>query len=296
MHRNPPENAFDPQEWKDFFHDSFEGAHATAITVGVDNDLLVRYLVQRRENLRLIEMKVDPGTPLDTLTIARIAADEERARSIFGRFLAYLLPGIPEHFAKMVVATAKIQGLAQRNHPVSSIFVTFETEAAQRRVLSALNVGKYATNHQNRDAVSDPKYLFKGTVLRVVEPEEPSSIRWQDLNEKRSDRLKQQAFTIFATLTAIVIIALIVRAVNDWDVRASAFAIAIFNVSFPMFAKALTNIEAHASEGNKQRSLYFKVALFRWGKFCILFTLWPVVSTSLFAFAQVSFVYYRTVQ
>ena len=76
---NPPGDATDPQEWHDFFRQAF-GAHVTACTVAVDNDLLVRSLVERREKLRQIEMMVEPGTSMDTLTLAGIAANLERRR------------------------------------------------------------------------------------------------------------------------------------------------------------------------------------------------------------------------
>jgi hypothetical protein len=47
-----------------------------------------------------------------------------------------------------------------------------------------------------------------------------------------------------------------------------------------MFAKILTDIEAHSSEGGKQRSLYFKIALFRWVNTAVIFTIiTPFTST-----------------
>jgi hypothetical protein len=40
-----------------------------------------------------------------------------------------------------------------------------------------------------------------------------------------------------------------------------------------MFAKALTGLEAHATEGSKQTSLYFKIAAFRWVNTAIVITI-----------------------
>ena len=74
---NPPHDPYDPQLWKDFFHDIFDGAHATACTIGVTNDLLVSLGIYP-ENWRLIETKVKPETPSDTLTLARLAAEKGR--------------------------------------------------------------------------------------------------------------------------------------------------------------------------------------------------------------------------
>mmetsp|Transcript_1802 Transcript_1802/g.3646 ORF Transcript_1802/g.3646 Transcript_1802/m.3646 type:complete len:736 (-) Transcript_1802:1158-3365(-) len=272
--RNPPKRAHDPKLWKDWFHDNFDGAHVTACTIGVDNDLLVQALVTRRENLRMIEMKVAPGTPLDTLTIAKLAAEEEKKRNSIDRIVAMIIPGIPEHLSKVVVATAKIQGLAQQDHDVSNVFITFETEAEQRRVLEALSVGKRNVRKQNKRVLADPeRHLFQGRVLHVMEPEEPSTVRWKDLNAPRLLRRKQQLLTMLVTIVAIICISLIVRAVNKADVRFSATTIAVFNISFPALAKALTNMESHASESGVQRSLYLKVALARWINTAVIVTI-----------------------
>ena len=257
---NPPGDATDPEEWRKFFFDQFDGAQVTACTVAVDNDLLVRSLVERREKLGQIQMMVEPGTSLDQLTLAGIAAKEERERRMLGRWMAALSPGVPELFARVVVLNAKVQGLAQQDYPATNVFVTFETEATQRRVLAALTVGSMKARRNVKSSVAE-KHLFRGEhVLAVKEPDEPNTVRWQDLNEKFKDRLKQQALTLFATSVAIICIALIVRVCNKANVTFSAYAIAIFNSVFPMFAKMLTDTEAHSSEGGKQRSLYLKIA------------------------------------
>jgi Calcium-activated chloride channel len=270
---NPPGDATHPQEWHDFFREAFDGAHVTCCTVAVDNDLLVRSLVERREKLRQIEMMLQPGTSLDTLTLAGIAAKEERERRFWGTLKAYFVAGIPELFARVTVLTAKVQGLAQQDYPASNVFVTFETEAAQRAVLTALNLGSLDIKRNNTLAVN-PKHLFRGKhVLKVTEPDEPNTVRWQDLNEKWKERLKQQMLTTVATLVAIVCIAFLIKVLNKAAVGSTAFTIAAFNSVFPMFAKMLTDFEAHSSEGGKQRSLYFKIALFRWVNTAVVFTI-----------------------
>lgn len=271
--QNPPPDATDPQEWKQYFDTTFQ-THVTACTVAVDNDLLVRSLVERREILRKIEMSIEPGTAMDRLTLAGIAARDEQNRSAFKAFLAKLLPGLPELFARLVVLTAKVQGLAQQDYPATNIFVTFETESDQRRVLAALvNSSAIDRVSNNTKVAKDPKHLFRGTkLLSVAEPDEPSTIRWQDLNETAKERAKQQTLTLMATLVAIILIAFLVQFCNSKSVTFSAFAIAIFNALFPMFAKWINSFEAHASAGGVQRSLYCKIALFRWcvKRFCSL--------------------------
>ena len=263
--KNPPADAYDPEEWRTFFFENFGGTSVTACTVGVDNDLLVASLVERREKLKLIEMTVEPGTSLDTLTLASLAAKEEKERRLFGRLLAKFHPTIPEWVARVVVLTSKVQGLAQQSAPVTNVFVTFETEADQRKVLDALI---------NHDMPGKAKVLFRGEhLLHAKEPDEPSTIRWQDLNVTVGDKLKQQSITALTSLLIIIAVAFIVRIANDVNVIFSAFAISIFNVLFPPFAHFITEFESHESEGKKQRSLYFKIALFRWINTAVVITL-----------------------
>jgi len=262
---NPPSDATDPEEWRAYFRDCHGGAQVTACTVGVDNDLLVRYLVERRVLLRKIEMMVEPGTSLDKLTLANLAAKEERSRKVLGRLMALFVPGVPEMFSRFVVVTAKLQGLAQQEYPATNVFVTFETETDQRRVLAALNYAPLDTLRNNKSAVLESGHLFRGErLLAVREPDEPNTIRWEDLNVKLKDRMKQQFLTLVATLGGIALVAFVIRLCHNANLTFSAFAIAIFNVLFPMFAKALNSLESHPSEGSKQRSLYLKIALFRW--------------------------------
>ena len=141
----------------------------------------------------MLELLVEPGTKLDIVTLAGIAAAKERERTLLQNVLAMIAPGIPEIFARMAVLTAKIQGLAQQDYPVTNVFITFETEADQRRVLEKLSVGQAAVDTNRQSSVRDANYLFRGfRVLSVHEPEEPDSIRWEDLNVGFLDRVKQQ--------------------------------------------------------------------------------------------------------
>ena len=116
---NPPEDATDPEEWKEFFKNAFD-AHVTGCTVAVDNDVLVHTLRERRETMRMLELLLEPGTKLDIVTLAGIAAAEERKRTALQRLLAFVSPGLPEIFSRLAVLTAKVQGLAQQDYPVTN--------------------------------------------------------------------------------------------------------------------------------------------------------------------------------
>ena len=319
--RNPPGNANDPNEWRNFFKDNHfpstsddnggggrntttatEGVRVTCCTVAVDNDLLVKALVERRELLRRIELMVEPGTSLDTLTLTVIAAQQERARTWWQSVLALISPGIPELFARVVVLNAKVQGLSQLDYPATNVFCTFETEDEQRRVRNALKFSKASLQRQNRrltkakastnvanngephewpfslssivtsapsiwsEFTAVPPPLFRGEMLLDVrEPGEPCTVCWKDLNEKWTAIFKYQLATLSLTVISIVSIAHLTWLI---DARTSSFAatvfIAVTNAIFPRVAKLMTDCEAHAYASNRQRSLYVKIALFRW--------------------------------
>jgi hypothetical protein len=261
---NPPEDAKDPQEWREFFRKAFD-AQVTGCTVAVDNDLLVRTLVERREKMRMLELLVEPGTKLDIVTLAGIAAGVERERNLLQSIMASVSPGIPEIFGRMAVLTAKVQGLAQQDYPVTNVFITFETETDQRKVLEKLTVGQMAVDTNRTASVRDIRYLFRGfRVLSVHEPEEPDTIRWEDLNVTFGARIKQQFFTALATVATLIMVAFLVAFVNEKNYVLTSYTIAIFNALFPMFAKFLTYNEDHPSHGSLQTSLYYKIAVFRW--------------------------------
>lgn len=97
-----------------------------------------------------------------------------------------------------------MKGLAQLDYHVTNIFVTFETEEDQRRVLGELSVGFWQSQTNDRKAV--PKeYLFEGEhVLYVSEPEEPNALRWEDLNVSYLQSFKLMVFSHTLTLILIV--------------------------------------------------------------------------------------------
>ncbi|KAL3940562.1 MAG: hypothetical protein SGBAC_004918 [Bacillariaceae sp.] len=300
---NPPESATDPDEWHQFFKENL-GAHVTVCTCAVENDLLLHTLVTRRECLRNIELQMEPGEATEELNIARTAALIERDRWFFAKVLALISPGIPEYYgeiwccidagsfycssqivfflflpshplpARMTALSAKVKGLAQLSYPCTNVFLTFETEAAQRDVLEKMSVGIVQAEKNVKTAVADPKYLFRGEhVLYVSEPQEPSTIRWQDLNVTALQRIKSIFITGLVTFAGIIVVFIAVSAADNYSFVAGAYTITLFNVAFPLLAKALTKSEPHPSESEFQTSLYFKISFFRWVNTAIVITI-----------------------
>mmetsp|Transcript_17898 Transcript_17898/g.25239 ORF Transcript_17898/g.25239 Transcript_17898/m.25239 type:complete len:1117 (+) Transcript_17898:610-3960(+) len=285
---NPPPDATDPEEWRTFFRECFEGARLTCCTVALDNDILVQCLVNRRVCFHRLQMMLDPGSPLDAKSLERYAKTANNKRGMFMRFFAIFSPGIPELVHRINRLTFKIQRLAQFVDPyrVTRVFLTFETEEDQRRVLSALSVGSYQASSNTKRGVPPsrgvPKdHLFRGIyVLEVNEPDEPSTIRWADLNARAWQRRKVVFLTTLATFCTIVLGAFVVNFINSIGQSFTAIAISAGNLIFPIFAKFLTTLESHPDAGSVQTSLYCKIALFRWVNTAIVITIiTPFTST-----------------
>jgi hypothetical protein len=100
---NPPPDATNPKEWRAYIQEKFD-ILTTACTHAVDNDFLVRSLLERRECMQKGELLFEPGTSLDELNLARIAAQIEQERSFFRKLLACVVPGIPERFGVLDVS------------------------------------------------------------------------------------------------------------------------------------------------------------------------------------------------
>lgn len=276
---NPPRDATEPEEWKTFFEKKF-GVHTTCCTVTIDNDLLVKALAERRGVLRQIEEKIKEGAAANTLSLSEYAAKVEHRRGFIGNFQSRIAPGIPELVGRLTVLNQKIQGLAQQSYRATRVFCTFETEKMQRDVLTKMKVGPM-TAYMNRVHAINPNLLFRGEfVLDVREAEEPSTIRWMDLDERWSTKIKQISVTTLVSAMIIVAVAVIVALCRSQGAAYAALAISIANAVFPMIAKMLTNAEAHSSETGKQSSLFVKIAIFRWVVTAIVITIiTPFTST-----------------
>lgn len=225
--RNPPPKANDPDVWRRYFEENFPGVKCSAITCAVNNDLLVRSLVARREVLRMMELQLEPGTPMDIDYLALLAAKAARKnRGVLKRMIAIFKPGLPELLSKLVALNTSIKGLAQLGYPCTNVFVTFEREMDQRQVLSKLSVGHWHIRTNNAKILGDDKYLFQGKVLHVKESVEPNSVRWQALNATVVERTDQNLLTSILTFGTILSVAKIVQFADRLHYLGAAFCIA----------------------------------------------------------------------
>lgn len=226
---NPPPKATDPEVWRHYFESNFVGVKCAAITCAVNNDLLIRALVARRQVLRMMELQLDSGTPMDIDHLALLAAKEARSRNGYGllkRGIALVVGGLPELLSRFVALNTSIKGLAQLSYPCTNVFVTFEKERDQREVLSKLSVGQFHVRRNHIHKLEDLKYAFDGKVLEASESVEPDTVRWQDLNVTVTERMDQMILTNILTFGSIIVVAWIVSLADELSAVGAAFSIA----------------------------------------------------------------------
>lgn len=176
---NPPKDARNVQEWRDFFE---RFGHVTCCTVALDNEELIASLVARRELLAKLENLQPAGVVMDRNDIDR-AVKTAQAVPWYYKLAGYVMDA--ETLQKEIVKLNKhiLSDLAKRKYDVSNVFVVFETEHAQQEALRELAVLGIDIFRNNTYALPSD-LLFRGEkVLEVREPPEPSSVRWQDLDE-----------------------------------------------------------------------------------------------------------------
>jgi hypothetical protein len=260
--RNPPEDAYDPTEWKKFFESTFDNCTVRVCTVDVSNDSLVKLLVKRRELLQSLEVQL----PSRSFENGKVLEEVEKARTKRNKsLLKCLSSGVPGLYNEVQEVSKELtQKLAEaKDRPTTNVFVTFETEEAQRRVLETLTVGSRAVQTNNIDVFSDPKYLFQGRlVLDVIEPEEPSTIRWQELDATMTQIVWSLIKTSLIGLVVLIVCWVVVLFFYlSWPVFAS-YATTACTTIFPMVATRLMGIEVHKSESSRQTWLFIKVTVF----------------------------------
>jgi hypothetical protein len=267
--KNPPVDAWDPNEWKEFFERILDGGDGSiqnkvaVCSVNVDNDLIVGHVVKRRELRRRLQMALPPGTVLDTETFHR---EVERARHQCAKAGACgSKSAIPKLVQRLDAIDEKIKEYFKtaKEPDVTKIFLTFETEAAQREILAKMTVGTLDALNNNLKAV-DPQYLFRGKyVLEVREPDEPTAIRWHELNSTNLEILIRKIATSVVTGGFIVAAFYAVRKLylmnQPW---LASIVTTLFTSMFPTVANFLMTLEKHHTETSRQQWLFVKIASF----------------------------------
>ena len=152
----------------------------TAVTIALDNDTLMNLLIQRRRLLAKIDNMLPCGKSLDYTNVDGL---EEIVRlcpivASWEKILCFKSDAYGL-YKRVKYLDKKIEKLSKKPYFVTKVFVTFETEQAQRKVLRTLLV----PSRGDRAAWLEDNWKLDGRILKIGEPDEPESIRWFDLSE-----------------------------------------------------------------------------------------------------------------
>jgi len=197
--KNPPPDATDPDEWRDFFMTYAKGPnpHVAGCTIVLNNDLFIWQLINRRicrNELR----KLLPSTNINNTDAVKkdvalhIEKRNQQRFSFVGLLFSLTLKPILNLLNRFVPAekllekiemySDKIRELQDEKYDVADVFITFETESGQRNALKTLNQGKLNIRSNESTGLMDETHQFKGQFLDIQEATEPSAVRYQDLS------------------------------------------------------------------------------------------------------------------
>jgi len=280
----------DPDEWANFFG---QFGHVTFVTVARANGPLIKLLAERRAVMREIIMMIGNGQAsveedddgvLDTTwngkSFKEIIEQEEQSiqtnepdskakiRLLIAKTGAFKMFTLSDLRSKLAKVNEQLQALLEEpNFPPSKVFITFETEQAQRRCLRALSQGTLvAAFDMNRDKM-DPAHIFKGTnVLSVLEAPEPMEVFYEDVQVDFQTRVRQQSTTFMATLVLVFGSVLACKLLQiGTGPSGAAIWISVTNIAVPIVIRMFVfKMEDHVSLNDQQLSLFLKLTFFRW--------------------------------
>jgi hypothetical protein len=266
---NPPKNdesSYDPDEWREWFETTFD-VDVAAVTIALDNEQLTQALIHRRKLISILQDRLSDSESFDVDNIEesiKLCNPVPRWKMLLCGTLSS-----EQIYTNILAKEEQIENLSNIDYHVASVFVTFQTESQQQRVLN-----KLVTPLLRRDLLPDKKYLYKGKFLKVQEPPYPSAIRWQDLNTPGLKRFVLNTSTTLSSLAMIIGGAFIITSVRyKSGAETAAFVITIMNQFTPRMVQLITKYESHRDQTFVSASQYFKVTAFRWANTAIITTL-----------------------
>ena len=108
----------------------------------------------------------------------------------------------------------KILYLTKKSYDVTNVFITFEKERHKRIVLEKMALNRKHVRKQKSSGLPSNNFVFRKKVLLIREADEPSAVRWADLNTNLEFR---RMTTIVSSLATILFLYLAVAVVGRWS-------------------------------------------------------------------------------
>ena len=155
-----------------------------------------------------------------------------------------------------------LANLRARGTPnVAKVFITFDTEDAQRAALSALKMGSISAM-LNTNMPYEDRFRFKN-VLAINEAPEPREIVWTELNTDITTVLLSLLEGVVASIMFILVSYGLIQVVFDvpWLV---GLVIGILNMAVAPVMIAITDRERHLTLTSQHCWLLLKLVITRW--------------------------------
>ena len=213
--KNPPTDAYDPDEWEAFFS-KYDSKGIAVVTVLLNNAPLLKAIMFRR-TLRKNLHNWFPKTNLDSEDELqdKLASHQWQPAGCVAKFVQCVIRPIVKPFnmllhpdeivEKLKAVETQINELKEVKYEVSDVIITFETEDGQRLAMETLCTGHINVRY-NRIASKKPEELFRGNhVLDCAEPEEPSAMRYLDIDANPIKCIIQQMCTLAFTIGLVAL-------------------------------------------------------------------------------------------
>ena len=231
---NPPPDAVDPDEWRDYF-DVYSDKGVTAVTVALDNEVLLKKLLKRRMDVNALKGRLPMGShkdfDIDDENVMKEAVEnakryrlveEDRRNCIAKLFSGIFTPLLRKLGLSMTetmiweriqITTKEIRELQKKEYNAAAVYVTFETEQGQRTALEAVSASEMEIMTNRVITSLDSSVLFRSErILRVEEAPEPNAVRWTDLHYSYLGVYMRQAISLAVTFGLVALSALILQA------------------------------------------------------------------------------------
>eukprot|EP00752_Nemacystus_decipiens_P004462 g4075.t1 len=158
----------------------------------------------------------------------------------------------------------RLKGLSQRHFDPKRVYITFQTEQAQRSCLKAVETGLWEEQMANfRGKEVNQEAVIGGRVCRIDEAEEPSDVLWENIDTSIFQRATTWAISGFLSAAFLTGSFFILREIFNLGFIAAIF-VALVNAVLPLVIRILTlAIEVHKSLTQMQASMMFKLVTAR---------------------------------
>jgi len=265
---DPDDDAYDPDEWENFFKQWGQVAY---VTVGLDNGPLLEALVERRFLIKTLNEECESNAQFQELTDISLG---QPLHEVDWKTKLMQAAGLKRDLIyyrnRYITCCAKIEELEKATFKATKVYVIFETEDAQRACLSDLTTGQVQAFFECAKGMQ-PEHLFRGdNVLNVNEAEEAEEVLWQFIHIPPWRRFLEFFVTFAITLVWLMLTALVIKAAMSLSTTLAAILVSVFNGVSPVIITAITQKEQHPNFSLLQKSLLLKLVIARWATTAII--------------------------